>query len=361
MSFSKSQLDEYDHNLIAKMVQRFDKLSGIKNGQSILITGGTGLIGRILTISLIQLSLKNHLNLKIYLLTRSKEKARKIFGFVNNDVKFIEADINNDLNKINLDNNIDMVVHAAANTRSYDMKYRPVNVINSIVEGTRHVLEFANANHVQKFIYLSSMEIYGVTSLNDGIITENFTGNVNINSVRSSYPEGKRLAEVLVRAFAYQHNFTAIILRPTQTFGMGVNFNDNRVFAQFTREALLNKKIVMLTKGETIRSYVSTLDCVSAIIHTMDMVDTTDVFNIANSDATISIYELAQMIKRNLDNGTTIQIENTNAEKLGYAPVLQMKLSNAKLRAIGWEPEYPIEDMVKQLIHDFKHQLDDSE
>lgn len=355
----KKKLNKLDYELVSEMLSKFDKLSGIKKGQSILITGGTGLIGYILTVSLVQLSLQKDLNLKIYLLTRNSQKAKSLFGSMASRLNFIEADINNDLTTIKFKGTIDVVIHTAANTSSYDMKYKPVDVINSIVEGTRHVLEFIKHKRTQKFIYLSSMEVYGVTKLKDGIIDENFTGNVDINSIRSSYPEGKRLAEVMVRAYAYQDGFTAIILRPTQTFGIGVDFNDKRVFAEFTREAILYNKITMLTQGRTIRSYVSTLDCVSAIIHAINMINTTDVYNVANIEATISIHELAELIQRGLNNKTTINIENVDAEKMGYAPVLEMKLSNSKLMETGWQPKYSIKDMVNQLIYDFEYQLND--
>lgn len=100
------------------------------------------------------------------------------------------------------------------------------------------------------------MEVYGVTNKDDGEITEDFCGKILLNSTRSSYSESKRLAELLVLSYGIK----TITLRPTQIIGAGVNFNNFRVFAEFTRQALLNYKIVMKTEGKTVRSYIYSRD-----------------------------------------------------------------------------------------------------
>lgn len=69
-----------------------------------------------------------------------------------------------------------------------------MRVIDISTEGTKRMLEIARKHSVKGFIYLSTMEVYGAP-VTDDKIGELHGTNLDTMSVRSSYPESKRLCE----------------------------------------------------------------------------------------------------------------------------------------------------------------------
>jgi dTDP-glucose 4,6-dehydratase len=81
---------------------------------------------------------------------------------------------------------------------------------------------------------------------------------------------------------------SVVITRLCQTFGAGVAYDDNRVFAQFARSVIEKKDIVLRTKGETYRNYCYTRDAVVALFLLLCKGRAGEVYNIANFDTGIS-------------------------------------------------------------------------
>ena len=115
-------------------------------------------------------------------------------------------------------------------------------------------------------------------------------------NVRSSYPESKRLCESLCSAYASEYGVPAKVVRLTQTFGVGVSYNDGRVFAEFARCAIEGRDIVLKTKGQTKRNYIDIDDAVNAIFTVLLKGVAGEAYNVANEDTYCSIYEMANMV-----------------------------------------------------------------
>ncbi|WP_260248244.1 NAD-dependent epimerase/dehydratase family protein [Limosilactobacillus fermentum] len=357
---SKNYLDnQYFKEDVVRAAYYLSDLEQIR-GKRVFITGATGLIGRMLVFTLAKMNRERSAKIKIYAVSRNVKNAAELFEEVISDgVEFVSADLTSPLK---FDQNVDIVIHAAADTKSTDMVNNPIKVINSVYLATKNMLDFAKDHQVERFIYLSSMEVYGQTFKSDGLITEEFSGRVNVSSLRSSYPEAKRLAELLVRSYSKEHKFKAIILRLTQTFGSSVKLGDQRVFAQFASSALEKHEITLKTKGETVRSYVDTSDVVNVIQEMIKLdlpVGFCEVFNVADQEATISIYQMAKMISEIVDN-CEIKFELGQDDSM-YAPVLYMELDNSKLMAAtDWAPTKNIDSMLRILVNVLKDQQSNS-
>lgn len=320
-------------------------------GNRILITGASGLIGKSIVKSLILHNGKKPA--EVYALVRNEEKARKTFsGLPQEHIHFLVCDVC-DLSTENL--GINYIIHAASKTASKEFITEPVEVILNSVEGTRKLLEFARVNPVKAFVYLSTMEVYGAPQT-DEKITENHSCDIDTMSVRSSYPESKRLCETLCAAYASEYNVPTKVVRLTQTFGEGVDYNDGRVFAEFARCAIEGKDIVLKTKGETERNYIDIDDAVEAIYTVLFKGNKGEAYNAANEDTYCSIYEMACMVAKEFGEGKikVIVADDVNAEKLGYAKTLKMNLSTAKLRELGWRPENSLKKFYAKMINYMK-------
>lgn len=316
---------------------------------SVLITGATGLIGSFFIKSLIELNRTQNANIKIYALVRNEQKARKLFG---DDVNLVVSDI---VNITAFDFDVDYIFHGASITSSKDMVEKPVETIDIAIKGTENMLCAARAQkNLKAFVYMSSLEVYGVTPPDLKIITENDYGYIDQLNVRSSYSLGKRMVECLCVSYASEYGVPVKIVRLTQTFGPGVAYNDGRVFADFARCVIEGRDIILHTKGETVRNYCYLSDAVTALMTVAARGEVGQAYNIANENSDISIYDMALMLcsfypEKNIK---VVIEDNGNAAKMGYNPTVKIKLGTEKLRNLGWDAKVDLESMFKNLIED---------
>lgn len=321
--------------------------------RTILLTGATGLIGSNFVKLVTKISEKKHLNTKIICVVRNKNKAKSIFS-ENESLSFIYGDIEKPLN---IDCNVDYIIHAANPTSSKFFIECPVETINSSVRGTMNMLEFAKIKKVQGFVYLSTMEVYGEPR-KDRIITENDVAGFITEKPRNSYPISKQLCESLCAAYANEYRVPVRVLRLTQTFGPGVNYNDTRVFAEFIRCAIENKDIVLKTTGETERSYLYTSDAVTAILVALQKGDGGACYSVANPDTYCSILEMAQLVAHDIcERQIDVRIEIDDISKYGYANTLHMNLDVSKMKRLGWYPQVGLIEMFCRAISDLKERI----
>lgn len=321
--------------------------------KTVLVTGATGLIGQNVVKTLLKASDELDGSIRVLAVVRNLEKAKKIFPDSWGKIRFIVCDITN---PINVDVPVHYIIHAASETASKFFVDKPVETIQTAVLGTYNTLMLAKEKNVDRYVYLSTMEIYGSPST-DEKINETHSTNLDTTSVRSCYPESKRLCENLCVSFMKEWDVPVNIVRLTQTFGPGVYYNDGRVFAEFVRCAIEKKDIVLHTTGETKRSYLYTQDAVHAILMVMTKGTPGQAYNAANESTYCSIREMAELVAEKCTHGR-IQVltkaEAGGTTNFGYAPKLCMNLDVSKLRALGWRPTCNLEDIFKKTIQSMK-------
>lgn len=327
--------------------------------KTVFITGATGLIGSQLVHLLLASNDKLNTSINVVAQGRNKQKMEKVFGHINdkNQLNFYYGDIVN--NKIDYTENIHLIVHAAAPTTSKDFVNNPIGVIDSNIIGTKNVLEFATQKSVSKFVFLSTMEVYG-QSKNDTKRDENNYDYLDHLTIRSSYPESKKLAETLTCAYNHQKQLPTSILRLTQTFGRGVSYDDQRVFAQFGRCIFEQQNIILHTTGETKRNYLHIDDALSAILIALAKGQSGEAYNVANDNVYVSILEMAMIISSHfLKDKIKVIIDTKNNEAAkGYPPPLKINLSTNKIRKIGWSPKYNLIDMYESMLDYWKQTIE---
>lgn len=298
-------------------------------GKNILITGATGLIGGCICDILMQ---QNKVNCFVYASGRNIQRAKKRFStYWNNPYfTFIKIDVTE---RINLNIDFHFIIDAASNASPKDYITTPVNVIKANIYGVDNLLNYGREHNLQKFVYISSGEVYGE---GDGrIFTENYSGYIDPTTIRACYPSSKRTAETMTVCYAKQYNLNVSIARPTHVYGPYFSQLDNRVYAQFIRNVLNNEDIIMKSSGRQFRSWCFVVDCSTAILYIMLKGNNMEAYNVADNTSNVSIRYLAEVIADLYGKKVVIQIPKT-IEKEGYSKVTKAIFDTSKLEGLGW-------------------------
>lgn len=87
-----------------------------------------------------------------------------------------------------------------------------------------------------------------------------------------------------------------VIVRTSHTYGPFMTATDNRAHVQFFKNALAGEDIVLKSAGSQMRSYNYVGDCVSALLTVLVNGELGEAYNLANSEAKLTIAQLAGRI-----------------------------------------------------------------
>lgn len=325
------------------------------NNKTVLITGATGLIGSLIVKNLILLNEMCSDNVRIIAALRNKNKIKDIYdGYNTKEVIFVEGDITTPYREY-INEKVDYIIHTASVTTSKTMIDYPVETIDSLVLGTKQILELAK-NNGSKMIYLSSMEVYG-TMAKKGLVNEEEMGYINPADVRSDYPLGKRMCENMCVAYHREYGVNVTIARLAQTFGPGVSDSDNRIYVQFAKSVIDNKDIVLHTNGESEGNYCYTRDALKGIYTILLEGTSPEAYNISNEDNHSSIKDMANKVANDIaNNSIKVVFDIPNKKEYGYAATTKMKLDSSKLRKLGWKPEVGLIEQYERLIESMNNE-----
>lgn len=351
--------NEWGKNLILKedlenISNEFSEQNFFKDS-SVLVTGATGLIGSLLVRSLAFVNRVYDLNMQIIPFVRNEKKAKDVFGDLldRKDICLLVGDVTE---KIKTDKKVDYIFHTASVTTSKTFVENPVGTLNVAIDGTRSVFEFAKESRAKSVVYVSSMEAFGITDPNKEKIKEEDLGYIDVLSVRSSYSEGKRICETISAAYASQYNISIKIARLAQTFGAGVSAEDNRAYASFTRSALKGEDIVLHTTGNSVGNYCYTSDAILGLIAILCHGKQGEAYTVVNEETSMKIKDVAALVASTISGGKSKLVFDIPESALtyGYAPDVTMRLSNEKLRSLGWEPKVDLKEMFIRLANSIK-------
>lgn len=324
---------------------------GFKNS-TFFITGATGLVGSLLSMSILYANDKYALCNKVIVHVRDKSKAESIFHS-SSSLDYSVGDIRSE---IDYDGSVDYIIHAASETKSKNMVSSPVETLLTTIEGTKNTLDFALRNKVKAFVYISSMEAFGDVD-KQGKAKEEDLGYIDLTKARSSYSEGKRAAENMCCCYSHEYDVPVTVARLAQTFGAGVGKDDTRVFAQFARSVLENKDIVLHSLGKSCGNYVYTADALASLFLLLKKGERAEIYTVCNEESSMSIKEMADMVASSVA-GNKIKVVfdiPEDSDKYGYAPDVRLRLDSSKLRSLGWKPCYSLKDSYIRLLEYWKN------
>ena len=271
--------------------------------ESIFLTGGTGFFGMWLLETFTHANETLKLRARAVVLTRDPaafaEKAPHLANRA--DLEFVAGDVRDFAFPTG---SFPFVIHAGTTSSA---PVEPLEMYETIVTGTRRVLEFARAHDTRKLLFVSSGAVYGRQPPELSHISEDYRGAPDPLEVDSAYREGKRMAEKLCNLAGQQHDFETKAARCFAFVGPHLPLDAHFAIGNFIRDAMRGGPIRVGGDGTPYRSYLYAADLAVWLWTLLFRGSNQRAYNLG-SEAAMTIAELARQVAESVSPPVPIAI-----------------------------------------------------
>ncbi len=319
-------------------------------GKSLFISGATGMVASSFIDVLMYRNRVFGNDIKIIGLSRNEARARERFGDYFSDEKhftYIARDVVTPLARTDI--HADYVIHAASNTHPRAYATDPIGTITANVDGTKNLLELCKNCGCERFVFLSSVEIYGENRGDVEKFDEAYMGYIDCNTLRGGYPESKRLGEALCHAYNASYGVDFVIPRLSRIYGPTLLDSDTKAISQFIHKAVEREDIVLKSVGTQVFSYTYVMDAVMGILTVMLQGESKGAYNIADKESDSSLRALAGILAQIAETNLVFDLPDA-VELAGYSTATKAMLDSSKLEALGWKAYTHMEEGLLKTI-----------
>ncbi len=273
--------------------------------QRLFLTGGTGFFGTWLVETFLHANRKLSLNAQITVLTRNPKAFTTKAPHLIQDpaLTLLEGDVRTFAFP---PGDYAYVIHAATEASAKQLAEAPEAMLSTIVDGTRHILDFAAIHRTRKFLLTSSGGVYGRQPAGMTHLPEDYSGAPDPLDPASTYGEGKRLSELLCTLHARTSQTEYKIARCFTFLGPHLPLDTHFAAGNFLADALAGRNISIASDGTAVRSYLYASDLAIALWTMLFKARSLRAYNIGSEDA-VTIRELAEQAAA-VNPGITVNV-----------------------------------------------------
>lgn len=318
-------------------------------GKRMVISGASGMVGSFLIDVLMYKNRVEKLGCEILALVRNAQRALARFTAYAGDalLRIVQGDINDELKLP--PQQTDFVIHAASNTHPVAYAGDPIGTVTTNIIGTNRLLQYASANGCERFVFVSSVEIYGENRGDTDRFREDYLGYIDCNTLRAGYPESKRCGEALCQAYLRQKKLEIVIPRLARTYGPTMLKSDTKAISQFIGNGVRGEDIVLKSAGTQLYSYTYVADAVSGLLYCLLLGECGGAYNIADPASDITLRDLAEIIARAAGRKVVFELPDA-VESAGYSKATKAIMDAAKIKSLGWQPLYTMQSGLERTL-----------
>lgn len=238
----------------------------------------------------------------------------------------------------------DVVIHFAAESHVDRSIEGPSVFLDTNVVGTGVLIDAARRHQVEKFVHVSTDEVYG--SIEDGFASEDA-----LLQPSSPYSASKAGSDLLVQSYAVTYGYEAIVTRCTNNYGP-YQFPE-KVIPLFVTNLLDEKTVPLYGDGRNERDWLYVRDHCAAIHMLVDEGTPGETYNIG-ANAQLSNLDLTHKILGALD------LDDSRVERVADRPGhdLRYAVDSSKLRSLGWSPAHSFDEWLDETIEWYRRRED---
>jgi UDP-glucose 4-epimerase len=301
------------------------------NKDFILVTGAAGFIGSSVANKLIELG---HNVITIDNLSTGFKKN------LNDKIIFFEGDVFDDIILQSVFKyNITGIIHIAGQSSGEVSFDNPIYDLNSNTQSTLKLLNYAKMNNCKKFIFASTMSVYGEQYID-------YVDEKNVPNPISFYSVGKLASEHYMKIYS-NYGINCIALRLFNVYGPGQNLENMRqgMVSIFLAQAFENNSILVKGSGERFRDMVYIDDVVDAFLKCLDSdIIGFKIYNVSTGLKT-KVFDVIDSIKLLFFSEIEVTYEgSTEGDVFGIFGNNQLIMSE-----LGWSPKTTFSNGIKKM------------
>jgi UDP-glucuronate decarboxylase len=300
----------------------------------LLVTGGTGFLGRALLRRWVDDEKYGTSLPEVTVLTRSPESFLVHYPefFGKEWLSFHKGNIL-DYTSLPHDKTFTHILHGATES-TIGPSFQALQRYDEIVNGTRNILDYAVKSNVKRVLLTSSGGVYGPQPETLAEIPESYLGIPDPLDPMSAYSMAKRASEHLCCLYCDRYGIESVVARCFSFVGRDLPLNVHFAIGNFIHDALYNHQINVAGDGSPIRSYMNQADLARWLLHILDKGASGRAYNVG-SDQAISVSDLAHLVRDTLSPNNPVVIKNMKSIYQGrnvYVPDINRAESELNLK-----------------------------